>query len=98
MAAKRTVALKICRWGDQPRCFFFFSSLRSGTKKASIKSFELHAVDQVEQEIRTLSSLPPCEFIVKYLDNVAVEEENMVCVAYALIKGGTFGFFACGCA
>ncbi len=67
----KTVALKVC----------------SSAKKKSIDSMKMHAVDQVEQEIRILSTLPPSPVVVEYLGNVQVREESTIVVAYGLIRG-----------
>jgi serine/threonine protein kinase len=67
----KTVALKVC----------------SSAKKKSIDSMKIHAVDQVEQEIRILSALPPSPFVVEYLANVQLREEHTIAIAYGLIRG-----------
>ncbi len=67
----KTVALKVC----------------SSAKKMSIDSMRMHAVDQVEQEIKVLSALPSSPFIVEYIGHVSLLEESSIAVAYGLIRG-----------
>ncbi len=66
---RKTVALKIC----------------SSTRKKSFDSMKMHAIDQVEQEVRILSALPRSPFIVEYLASSTAEES--VLVSFALIQG-----------
>jgi serine/threonine protein kinase len=68
---RKTVALKIC----------------SSTRKKSLDKMKMHAIDQVEQEVRILSSLPRSPFIVDFIDSVTLEAEQSVLVSFALIQG-----------